>query len=110
MLVTIAAALTLVAVSLAKQGWIGDWAQNAIPANQRPLFAILVAVVATGGSAIGMGQGWQAALTQGLAAGAVAIATHGAVVQLARRGREIIPQAPWVAAPKAASKRKGARS
>ena len=95
--VLLAALVAYFGVAFAKQGWLGKWFTNHVPAAYMPYVAMFAGVVTTVAAELIAGMPLPKALLDGLTGligAAMAVLTHQTVVEQMRGGKEIIPKAP----------------
>ncbi len=90
-----AAILVGLLVSATKQGWFGAWVQAHVPAMARPWLALVLASLGAVATRVQAGQDLPHALIDAAYAAAVAVLGHQVVVEGARGGQEILPEAGW---------------
>ena len=81
-------------VAAMKQGWLGTWVQNAIPATARPWLAVGLGAAGTFAVEVVAGKPWQTAVLDSLSgalSGVIAVFGHQTVVEHMRDGKELLP-------------------
>lgn len=90
------ALFVLLVVAAAKQGWLSNWIMDHLPPAARPWVAVVLGVLSLMATDIAVAhKTWQQALFDGLGAAMLAVFGHQVVVEGARKGKEIVPPAPW---------------
>lgn len=86
-------------VALMKQGWLGTYVANKLPPAARPWLAVGLGVASLMVADLQAGKSWQQAVFDGISAAMVAIFGHDFIVEGLRKGKEIIPTAPYAKPP-----------
>jgi hypothetical protein len=82
-------------IALAKQGWLSSWLASKLPPVSLPYLAVALAFVGTWSTEVENGTAWLQALLDALKIAAIAVLGHETVIEGLRKGKEIVPTAPW---------------